>query len=209
MAKRGNGADWKNRVVGWDTVDPESLLANPDNYRRHPGVQRDALRGSLDELGIVAPVLVNTVTGHVFDGHARVEEYLAAGIKEVPVVYVEMSAEDEKLALASMDPIAAMAEVDARSLDALLADISTQDEGLRRMLVGLAQDAGLSQYGIDHAFEPNTEPVLGMRDVTEGDVTSAESGLAVGGGDRDLVRVLCPHCGKPYFLDPTALVNYR
>ena len=33
---------WKNRVVGWDTVDPTQLLANPRNWRRHPG---EAARG--------------------------------------------------------------------------------------------------------------------------------------------------------------------
>jgi len=67
--------DWQNKVVGWDTVPPEQLLAHPGNFRRHPAPQRDALRGSLDELDIIAPVLVNRLTGHLLDGHARVEEY--------------------------------------------------------------------------------------------------------------------------------------
>jgi hypothetical protein len=38
------GKDWKNRIVGSGTADPEQLLANPFNYRRHPGMQREALR---------------------------------------------------------------------------------------------------------------------------------------------------------------------
>ena len=100
---------WQSRIVGWDEVPPDQLLANPANYRRHPARQRDALRGSLDELGVVAPVIVNRTTGFVLDGHARVEEYLSAGIATVPVAYVELSEEQEKLALLMLDPISAMA----------------------------------------------------------------------------------------------------
>jgi len=135
--------DWQNKVVGWDTVPPEQLLAHPGNFRRHPAPQRDALRGSLDELDIIAPVLVNRLTGHLLDGHARVEEYLGAGIEKVPVAYVEVPPEKEALALLSLDPIAAMAVADTEALDALLHEASTADEGLQRMLDDLAKQAGL------------------------------------------------------------------
>ncbi len=72
----GEAKSWKNRIVASGTADPEQLLANPFNYRRRPGMQREALRDSLDELGVIKPVIVNEVTGHLVDGHARIEEYL-------------------------------------------------------------------------------------------------------------------------------------
>ena len=55
------------------------VAANPANWRTHPGSQRDALRGSLTEVGWVAEVIVNTVTGHLVDGHLRVEQARARG----------------------------------------------------------------------------------------------------------------------------------
>jgi DNA modification methylase len=134
---------WSSKIVGWDDVAPESLLAHPSNFRRHPAAQREALRGSLNELDIIAPVIVNRLTGHVLDGHARVEEYLSAGVALVPVAYVEVAPEKEALALLSLDPIAAMAEADKEALDSLLREVSTGEAGLQKMLAELAKDAGL------------------------------------------------------------------
>jgi len=134
---------WESRVVGWDLVSPESLLAHPGNFRRHPAAQREALRGSLNELDIIAPCLVNKVTGHLLDGHARVEEYLSAGVEGVPVAYVEIPEDKEALALLSLDPIAALAEADTEALDALLREVVTNDAGLQAMLEDLAKKAGL------------------------------------------------------------------
>lgn len=132
-----------NHVIGYAMVAPDQLLAHPHNFRRHPGAQRDALRGSLRELGWIAPVLVNKTTGHMLDGHARVEEALSAGVLEVPVAYVEVPEDKESLAMLSLDPIAAMAETDKEQLDELLRDVSTGESGLQAMLAELAESAGL------------------------------------------------------------------
>lgn len=86
------------------------LLANPLNFRIHPKEQRAALRGSLDVVGWLKDVIVNTTTGHVLDGHARVEDALGRSEDEpVPVTFVELSLEEERLALAVLDPITEMA----------------------------------------------------------------------------------------------------
>jgi hypothetical protein len=142
MTKKGTTTEapprWKNRVIGWDTVDPTQLLANPRNWRRHPAKQREALRGSLNELSIITPVIVNRTTGHLLDGHARVEEYISAGVTEVPVAYVELEPEKEALALLALDPIAAMAGADGQALDELLADVATGEAALQEMFAELA-----------------------------------------------------------------------
>ncbi len=44
---------WRSRIVGMEDVAPDQLLAHPLNWREHPGAQRDALRGSLAEVGWV------------------------------------------------------------------------------------------------------------------------------------------------------------
>jgi hypothetical protein len=82
---------WRNRIVGTGEEAPDQLLANPDNWRTHPGPQRDALRGSLTEVGWVQQVMVNRRTGFVMDGHARVEEALSRHEPAVPVLYVDLS----------------------------------------------------------------------------------------------------------------------
>ncbi len=129
---------WRNRITGSGLEDPSQLLANPANWRTHPAAQRNALRGSLDTVGWVQQILVNTTTGHVVDGHARVEEALSRHEATVPVLYVELSADEEALVLATLDPIAAMADRDTAKLEALLASVSVDDAGLRRLLADMA-----------------------------------------------------------------------
>lgn len=130
-------APWRNRIVGTDDVPPEDLLANPDNWRLHPGRQRDALRGSLSELGWIARVMVNRTTGHVIDGHARIEEAISKGEPTVPVEYVELTEDEERLALATFDPIGAMAVRDDAKLRELLGDMVVDEAGLAALVADL------------------------------------------------------------------------
>lgn len=101
-------ATWKNRIVGHGEEPPEQLLANPANWRLHPKEQQQALAGALSEVGWVAQVMVNKTTGHVVDGHLRVELAISRHEPTVPVAYVELSEEGERLVLASLDPLAAI-----------------------------------------------------------------------------------------------------
>jgi hypothetical protein len=48
----------------------------------------------------------------------------------VPVVYVELSEAEERLVLASLDPLAAMAGAEKEALAALLAGLETEDAAL-------------------------------------------------------------------------------
>jgi hypothetical protein len=130
----------RTRIVGHGEEKPEQLLAHPQNFRRHPGHQLEALRGSMRELGWVKTVLVNKRTGHVVDGHARVEEALRQGLATVPVTYIDLSAEEERLALAVLDPITELAVRDDEILAGLLAEVTTEDEGLKLMLEDMREE---------------------------------------------------------------------
>jgi len=131
---------WENRITGEAMVDPATLTANPLNWRTHPKNQVAALRGSLDSLGWVQRIIVNTETGHVVDGHARLEEAQAAG-EQVPVLYVSLTEEEERQALATLAPIAALAGADAAALDALLASVMSPEVpgALTEMLADLGE----------------------------------------------------------------------
>jgi hypothetical protein len=95
---------WRSRIVGSGTEAPDRLLANPANFRVHPKAQQDALAGVLDQVGWVQNVLVNQRTGHLVDGHLRVALAISRNEPSIPVVYVDLSPDEERLVLASLDP---------------------------------------------------------------------------------------------------------
>ena len=144
---------WRNRLIGSDDVAPDQLLANPLNWRIHVKAQQDALVGSLDSVGWIRQILVNQRTGHVVDGHLRVALALRNDEPTVPVVYVDLSEEEELLVLATLDPLAAMASADTDVLAELLAQVETDDAALQALLDGLADE-----YDIDLGDEPPEDP---------------------------------------------------
>jgi hypothetical protein len=129
---------WTNRIVGHGDVSPSELVANSRNWRLHPEAQRAALAGALSEVGWVAQLIVNKRTGQLVDGHARAELARARNEPTVPVVYVDLSAEEEAVVLATLDPIAAMATTDPAKLDELLRGITVSDDALHAMLEDMA-----------------------------------------------------------------------
>jgi hypothetical protein len=152
---------WRNRIVGSGEEAPDQLLANPANWRIHPKAQQDALAGALDAFGWVGQVLVNRNTGFVVDGHARIALALSRGEPSVPVLYVDLSPEEEALVLATLDPIGAMAGRDEEKLRALLAEVTVDDAGLLALLGDLGggePKAGLTDP--DEVPEPPAEPYV-------------------------------------------------
>ena len=144
---------WESRIVGHGEAAPADLVGNPRNWRTHPKAQRDALAGVLDQVGWVQDVIVNRRTGYLVDGHARVAVAAQRGEASVPVVYVDLSEDEELLILATLDPLAAMAEADTEVLADLLAAIRSDDAALTSMLDALAK-----AEGIDTAVEGLTDP---------------------------------------------------
>ena len=149
--------NWNNRIVGHGMEAPDQLLAHPGNWRIHPKHQQDALKGVLDDVGWVQNILVNKTTGHVVDGHLRVALALRHDVPEVPVLYVELSEEEESLILATLDPLSALAVADAQKLDELLQGVQSDDAAIQAMLSELAEQSGLYQddFGVDKNAKPN------------------------------------------------------
>lgn len=132
----GGGGVWQNRIIGEGVEPADQLLANPFNFRIHPKNQQDAMTGVLNQVGWVQRVIVNRRTGHIVDGHLRVSLAISAGAQDVPVIYVDLSEEEEALVLATLDPISAMAATDADKLRELMEMVrdNVEDEMLDRAL---------------------------------------------------------------------------
>jgi DNA modification methylase len=125
---------WRNRIIGYGEVDPEQLLANPLNWRIHSELQQDTIEGMLEEVGIIAPVLVNQTTGYVVDGHMRVALAIKRGQKKMPVVWLDLNADEERKAILTIDPISAMATAHAGNLQELMAATSTDNAAVQALL---------------------------------------------------------------------------
>lgn len=118
---------WANRIVSYGDDDPANLLANPYNHRIHGQRQARAVNESLGAVGWITPVIVNETTGHVVDGHLRIAEAISRDEPTVPVVYVELTVEEERLAIATFDAIADMADIDRATLALNVADLDLPD----------------------------------------------------------------------------------
>lgn len=136
---------WKNNIVGHGVMPAGQFLANPLNWRLHPEFQQEALSGALDEIGWIDEVTVNKRTGRVVDGHLRVTLALRQGEQEpVPYREIDVSEDQEYLALATKDPIAALAATDSTQLNEVLHQVATGDAALQQMLDEMTFDAEIA-----------------------------------------------------------------
>lgn len=121
---------------------PAELAENPANWRTHPQQQIAALTDAIAEVGWAGACLYNERTGRLIDGHARRKVALDQGATKIPVLVGDWSEAQEKTILATLDPLAALAEADSAKLDALLREVQTGSEAVAGMLTELAQKAG-------------------------------------------------------------------
>lgn len=167
-------APWRNRIIGYSEEDPEQLLASPYNWRVHGKAQQDALSGVLREIGLIQNVIVNKTTQHMVDGHLRVGLAISERQPTVPVTWVELTEAEEQLAIATLDPIGALASADREQLDSLLREIDTGEAAVQALLADLAAREGITP--------PDFQPV----------------GIEEQGRLDEKKKVTCPECGHEF-----------
>lgn len=138
MSKPAPAPRLQDRIKELRRVPGSELRANPLNYRRHPQAQRSALAGILQKVGIAAALIArDTPEGLLLiDGHLRAEDY---GDVEWPVLVLDVTEEEAELLLATLDPLAALAETDDTALAALLAGLGDEEAAL----ASLVEEAGI------------------------------------------------------------------
>ena len=137
-----NKQPWQNRIVKYGEAPASSFLANPNNWRIHPIRQQNAVDDALDTVGWVDSVKVNLRTSPewpegergvetMVDGHMRVTLALRRGDNTpVPVVYLDLTPDEEAFTLATLDPLAALAVTDAPKFAALAEMAKTSNEAM-------------------------------------------------------------------------------
>lgn len=124
----------RDRIKELRRVPASELQPHPRNWRTHPTKQRDALRGVLAEIGYADALLVRPLPGgalQLIDGHLRAEISPDA---LVPVLVLDLDDDEALKLLATFDPLASMAEVDAEALSALVADVHTDNAAVSALL---------------------------------------------------------------------------
>ena len=107
-----DAAEFPTNDLALRWMDPYELMENPLNPREHPQLQRRSLHTALQSLGWLQPLLFNSRTGRLIDGHLRRQEAIESGITSVPVLVVDLDESQERAALASIDQITAQAQLD-------------------------------------------------------------------------------------------------
>lgn len=208
-------AGWRNRIKRRADVDPATLTPHALNWRTHGAQQRAVLEQVLDEIGFVQDVIVNERTGNLVDGHLRLELALERGEPSLPVVYVDLSEEEERRILLTLDPISAMAGVDTANLTALMEGMALGEDAWTKMLADLARSNGIDPAPpLDGATDPDEVPAepdaaalyvqrgdlwqLGEHRLLCGDATSETDVARLLSGERPVLSVTDPPYGVDY-----------
>jgi hypothetical protein len=108
----------RNRIREMRLVRAGELLPNPRNWRLHPKLQREAMQGLLEELGYTDALIARQLPEGglmLLDGHLRAE---ITPDTVVPVLIVDVTAEEADKILLTLDPIGAMASDSSLPFDA-------------------------------------------------------------------------------------------
>lgn len=129
----------RDRIKGLRWVKASELVPNPENWREHPDEQRALFREVLDRVGFAgAELTVKLPDGRLMlvDGHMRQEEM---GDQPIPCLETDLTLEEARLILASYDPVAQLASVNAQKAAALVQSISAQSGHVGMVLQRMAE----------------------------------------------------------------------
>ena len=128
------------------------LQDNPKNWRKHPKEQGQSLKSCIDKIGWAGACLYNKRTNRLIDGHLR---KAISGDEEIPVLVGEWTEEEEKLILATLDPITNMAEPDKDILKQLLEDCKVEFPDLADVCISVSE---VERVKLDNDIEEDEPP---------------------------------------------------
>jgi hypothetical protein len=185
------------------------LLPNPRNWRRHPEPQRAALRGLLRHIGYADALLARREGDSLvlIDGHLR--QSLGSD-QVVPVLVLDVTEAEADTLLATLDPLAGLAQPDPQILADLLGRVDSSSQAVLDLLATVARDAGLPLRRLLQDPEevpsvpatPRSKPgdlwMLGEHRLLCGDATKEQDMARLMGGQQADVMWTDPPYGVDY-----------
>jgi hypothetical protein len=195
----------KPRPLRLEYVTASSLTPHPANWKTHPPEQLAALRGVLSDpdVGWADAVIFNEMTGHVLDGHGRLE---SVGPDEiVPVLIGSWSEAAERRILLTKDPIAAMAQTQAEQLAELRDQVGELDADyfaglsgqLDELLAGLGSATNPPEgetNGADPGISGAEDAQKTAPDDNDTPAGDGQTAPAAGGAEPELTRLVVITC---------------
>lgn len=125
-------------------VPAKEIRANPKNWRKHPPRQRAVLEAMLQQVGFANAALAyydeeGLLT--LIDGHLRQET--VDDDFEMPVLVLDVDEEGAEALLASLDPLAAMAEADQSALHEIANRLVSENDALADTFAALTEPYGV------------------------------------------------------------------
>ena len=141
----------RNRILGHRRVRADELKPHPLNWRTHPPEQQQALTAVLDAVGVARSVLAYVAEADrkngwekdpltLIDGHLR-RDTLTDEVVTVEVL--DVSDDEARALLLSLDPLAALAGTDAQVLADLRAATTLDDPVLTQLWTYLGPADGV------------------------------------------------------------------
>ena len=204
-------AEYELRVMPVEAVRPADY--NPRVQLRPGDPEYESLKLSLDDLGVVEPLVWNETTGRLVGGHQRLQVLTDLGEKEVPVFVVHLTEDKEKQANLALNKITGRwDEAKVRAvLDTLspaaVAAAGFDAKDLRALYDDGSQEVQEDDFDVGASYAehqtPRTKPgdliILGEHRLLCGDSTSRKDAeILFDGRQADMV-----------FMDPPYNVNYE
>ena len=156
----------RDRIKDFRRVPSSELMPNPKNWRVHPETQKDGIRAVLSQIGYADAVIAReTPDGlQLLDGHLRTE---TVGESMIPTLIVDLNDEEADTVLATLDPLASLAETDVSALSKLMQGIDSENDQLSVLLEDIADSYSIEFHElnaqetdadyVDHDFEADSE----------------------------------------------------
>jgi len=144
----------RNRIIAHLTVRAGDLVPHPLQFRLHPDTQRDTLVASLREVGFARSLLGYRLPDgriQLIDGHLRrsIDPDM-----QVTVELLDVTADEARKLLLTIDPLAAKAETDEEMAAELARMTSTDQEELQALWDSFGHQPSLE----DLLKEPEPRP---------------------------------------------------
>lgn len=154
----------RDRILGFSRVPASTLTAHPDNWRRHPDFQRRVLADLLQEIGMADALLVRELHDgrlQLLDGHLRAE---TCGDQLVPVLMLDLDDAEAAKLIASLDPLASLAESDQAAWDNLRQSFVTDSDALERMFQQMFSRASEEEFAPEKSLDQSFSLMVECRD---------------------------------------------